>query len=268
MKEKIIRRLLSLILMIAFWGSEIFKAGICNEENILLKLQNKYLPWKREIKDIVASEVIELTSVTMEGKFMQKGEKIRFESNMGKLKIVKFSFNIGIDLFNTIMIYDGKNAWIVSPILGKKEISSEKSKDYQSRTDWIKSVFNPTAKITGIESVDGYPCYVLLPKPDTYPDDKLYFDRENFNLRKISVTSSKNDIVILLSDFRKFYKDIEIAYHFEIYNDEKLVATVSVTDLKVNQGLSDSLFDINNIEVEEVNLFKELEKFLKPIDIF
>jgi len=58
----------------------------------------------------------------------------------------------------------------------------------------------------------------------------------------------------LNSDFNKIKGDWEIPYKTEMYVDGEIMSTSTVKSVKINEGLSDDLFNPNEVKVKGLNL--------------
>ena len=59
-----------------------------------------------------------------------------------------------------IIIYDGKDIWMISPFMGKQKLPYEEGKEYQMGMGWWKFISEKT-KVVGAERIGERECYVL-----------------------------------------------------------------------------------------------------------
>jgi len=219
--------------------------------SILKQAEAKYAKFENEVKDMTI--VQEMKVVAPEGemvseiKMLKKGEKFRMETRMRAPEAPEMPEGI-----ETVVIYDGKDTWMISPLMGKKKLSGEEGKEYQKERNWWELV-SEKAKIVGTEKVGERECYVVQREEGgEYPFTKLWLDKKNLNLTKgESKGPKKETIVWILSDFRKIKGDWEMPYKTEVYMDDKLISTSLVKTLEINQGLSDDLFNVAEVKEEK-----------------
>ncbi|MBC7186493.1 MAG: outer membrane lipoprotein-sorting protein [Calditrichaeota bacterium] len=194
-----------------------------------------------EIKDLTLQQVTE--NITEQGKMQSqmtiytKGEKSRAE--------VQTELGPGMGKMETIVIGDGKDYWLVSPMMGTQKVSREEGEKYASDQEWWDR-FTTDARVVGEEKVNGRACYVVQGTPkEGSPFSKLWIDKDFFLLVKAEgkVEGMGKSMSMQCSDFRAVHKDFEIPYRTEVYFEGKLASTTRVTSAKVNTGLADDLFD-------------------------
>jgi len=152
----------------------------------------------------------------------------------------------------TIVIYDGKDTWKISPFMGKRKLSGEEGKQYQRARNWWELV-SENAKIVGSEKVDKRECYVVeIEKGGEFPFTKVWLDKGNLILTKGESKGPKGKTIVWIhSDFRKIKGDWEMPYKTEMYMNGKLMSTSLVKSIDTNKGISDDLFDPDKVQVKE-----------------
>lgn len=223
-----------------------------NLSSILKELEVKYVKFEEEIKDMTT--VQEIKVVTSEGEMvsemqmLRKGEKFRMETTMQMSQAPDMPEGMGE--MKTIIIYDGKDTWMISSFTGKKKLSGKDEKQYQRERNWWKLI-SEKAKLLGTEKVGKRVCYVVEIKDKEYPFTKLWLDKRNLVLIKNESKGTEGEIILLIhSDFRKIKGDWEMPYKTEMYADGELMATSLVKSIKINKGLSDDLFDPDKVKIK------------------
>ncbi len=219
--------------------------------SILKQAEEKYAKFENEVKDMTISQ--EMKVVTPEGemvseiKMLKKGEKFRMETRMRTPETPEMPEGM-----ETVIIYDGKDTWMISPFMGKKKLSGEQQKQYQTERDWWTLV-SEKAKIVGTEKVGERECYVVeMEKGGESPFTKLWIDKKNLGLTKGESKGPKGETVVWIhSDFRKIKGEWEMPYKTEVYTDDKLISTSLVKTVEINQGLSDDLFSPAEVKEEK-----------------
>lgn len=221
--------------------------------SILKELEAKYVKFEEEIKDMTT--VQEIKVVTPEGEMvsemqmLRKGEKFRMDTTMRMSQAPDMPEGMGE--MKTIIIYDGKDTWMISSFTGKKKkLSGKDEKQYQRERNWWESI-SEKAKLLGTEKVGKRVCYVVEIKDKEYPFTKLWLDKRNLVLIKNESKGTEGEIILLIhSDFRKIKDDWEMPYKTEMYTDGELMATSLVKSIKINKGLSNDLFDPNKVKIK------------------
>ncbi len=207
------------------------------EPDVIQQIRTKYVNQGKTIKDItIVQEDPDLGEV----KTMRKGVKSRIELNMpaGEGETVK-----------TIIVFDSLEYWMISPIIGRRKISAAEAKTYQQE-EWQENLVK--ARVVGEGEFAGKSCYILeinISEKDGIIE-KVWVDKKDLNTLKIEVTQDKKTIATVYSDFRKVFENITMPFKIETFEDGKLVHTMIFKEIKVNQGLSDDLFNVDKIEVK------------------
>ncbi|MBA7471250.1 hypothetical protein ES707_06555 [subsurface metagenome] len=223
--------------------------------SILKKLEAKYAKFEEEIKDMTT--VQEIKVVTPEGEMvsemqmLRKGEKFRMDTTIEMSQAPDMPEGMGE--MKTIIIYDGKDTWMISSFTGKKKkLSGKDEKQYQRERNWWKLI-SEKAKLLGTEKVGKRECYVveIEEEEEEYPFTKLWLDKKNLVLIKNESKGTEGETILLIhSDFRKIKGDWEMPYKTEMYTDGELMATSLVKSIKINKGLSDDLFDPDKVKIK------------------
>lgn len=211
-----------------------------------LKLKAKTLNERlqKEIKDVTGD--INVTSYMPNGAkinskmtWYSKGVKTRTETE------TSFPNANGMSQ-KGVMIYDGKNLWQITPA-GRVLVKGSNRQDTMFGKFWIE--LPDSAKVLGEENVNGHDCYKLLfPKEYTKSDDDVYWWLDKVSFVWVKVENKKDQMIGLMSDFRKVYSNLEMPYKTEVYAKGKLFSIMLVEKLEINKNLSDNLFSVDNIK--------------------
>jgi outer membrane lipoprotein-sorting protein len=165
----------------------------------------------------------------------------------------------GMGEMKTIIIYDGKDTWMISSFTGKKKkLSGKDEKQYQRERNWWKLI-SEKAKLLGTEKVGKRECYVVEIEEEEYPFTKLWLDKRSLVLIKNESKGTEGEIILLIhSDLRKIKGDWEMPYKTEMYTDGELMATSLVKSIKINKGLSDDLFDPDKVKIKRKGFGMEM----------
>ena len=153
--------------------------------------------------------------------------------------------------------FDGEIAWMINPQTGGTEEMSE-----QQTADMKRQAFSFGNSILlhpdkhgvkysfqGKEQVEDTECFVL---DQIYSDGNkgtLYIDSKTYLLYKIKQSTLNEmgveiDQEIFLSDYKKV-EGVMFAHAATIFQDGEEFGTMSITEVKFNSGLEDSLFKMS-----------------------
>jgi outer membrane lipoprotein-sorting protein len=237
--------------------------------DILRKAESNYKNFNQDFKDM--SMVFDSKIYTPEGemtsemKLFTKGEKSRSEIVMQFPEAAGMPEGMGS--MQTIIIFDGQDNWMISSFTGKTKLTPEQTEEqmqYQTGMNWWRSI-SDKAKYVGIEKIEGRECYLLeleMERESLY--SRIWVDKNNLFLVQ---TEGKNDsgetMRMIFSDFRKIKGEWEFAYKTEMFINGKLMFTLLVKSYKLNQGLSDDLFDVDKVEVSGPNMQEMMQNLMQ-----
>lgn len=201
--------------------------------------------------------------ITFEQTVYTKGKKSRVEMTM---PIAAMQGGEGEGVLQAIMVNDGVNAWIISPLGERKQLTEEEAKRNEPAGNcW--GFFPDNAKVTGSEMAHGRDCYIVELVEEGIRT-RLWLDKTNF----IPVQGETRDSTgteqyrWTHSDFHPIAGDWEYPYQTEMYDGDSLAASVTVTSLEVNQGLSEALFNPDSVHVPELDLEELIKLMVEPED--
>jgi len=232
--------------------------------NVLEQAKAKYAKFEEEIKDMTI--VQEMKTVTGEGemteeiKMLKKGKKFRIETTMQMPEVPDMPEEMAL---TNVIIYDGKDSWMISPFMGKQKLPYEEGKEYQTGMGWWELI-SEKAKIVGTEKVGGRECYVVEIKEEESPFTRMWLDKENLVLIKGEYKEAEGEITLwVYSDFKKIKGDWEMPYKIQMYVDGNLAGSLLVKSLDINKGLSDDLFDPDKVKVKGFNMEEMMKKMMQ-----
>lgn len=227
--------------------------------NILKEIRAKYAEFEKEIKDMTIVRETKMTipqgEMTSGTKILKKGKKFRMEITS---QIPGLSGGI-----KTIIISDGKETWMISPMTGKRKLSAEEEKEHQTARYWWE-VISEKAKIVGTEKVGNRDFYVVeIKEGKKFLFTKVWIDKKNLVVVKAESKRPKGETMFwVFSDFRKIKKDYEMPYKTEIYVEGKLMSTTLVKSIEINKGLSDDLFNPEKVEVKGFSMQEMMKRMM------
>lgn len=237
--------------------------GGTNLDAIVMEAKAKRERFEEDIADLtmtaqLAQEAPQGT-MSLDMKILTKGRKVRAEMVMPQMPGMPQGM-AGAEMM-TIEIYDGTDTWMIHPAMGKtKSPSSQSQNPFTLQRDWWKSVSDKTV-LSGKESVGGRDCHVIdFSADENAPIKRLWLDSKELMMVQAEVSApNATTLRMLLSDFRPLEGEWKMPYKTEVFEGEKIGATITVTSVDVNTGLSDDLFDGDKIEAEEVD-FQQMMK--------
>jgi len=250
----------ALIALCLVWGAT---PGLATDiSGILQQTKEKYAKFEEEIKDMTIVQEIKMVTeegeVTEEIKMFKKGKKFRIETTMRISELPEMPEEMALI---QIIIYDGKDSWMISPFMVKQKLPYEEGKEYQMGMDWWKFISEKT-KVVDTEKVGKRECYVLdVEEKEGFSFTRLWLDKKNLALIKGESKKSEGETTVwIYSDFRKIKDDLEMPYRTEMYTDGKLMGTLLIKSLEINKDLSDDLFDPDKVEVKEFNMEEMMQE--------
>jgi len=111
--------------------------------------------------------------MTEEIKMLKKGKKFRIETTMQMPEVPDMPEEMAL---TNVIIYDGKDSWMISPFMGKQKLPYEEGKEYQTGMGWWELI-SEKAKIVGTEKVGGRECYVVEIKEEESPFTRMWLDK-------------------------------------------------------------------------------------------
>jgi len=76
----------------------------------------------------------------------------------------------------------------------------------------------------------------------------MWLDKESGLMYQMTVSNAagKEQMKMVMSDYRNVFENIKMPYITEIYTKDKLTMKTTVKSIKVNQGIADSMFDVES----------------------
>ncbi len=228
------------------------------------QIEAKYGPFSDEIKDMEMVMESETKGVEgMEGagpseiKMLKKGEKYRIEMKMSMPEGAGMPAGMG-DMTN-IMIFDGKDLWSVNQFAGKTKIQADADAAKGDQMSWWKDMPG-NGKIIGSEKLADKDCYVVEAWNEDIDTSSVTTGEKN----KIKGWIEKGTLLLIQNEFKgakgetfkavnsNFHKvkNWEMPYTTEIYIGGKLMTKTTIKTFKINQGLSDDLFNADKVSVD------------------
>ncbi|MDA8169392.1 MAG: hypothetical protein M0Z59_06800 [Nitrospiraceae bacterium] len=144
--------------------------------------------------------------------------------------------------FRTIVIYNGKEGWAVSPSGQVSKLTKEDEQRIQRKNYWWKSI-TAESMITGLEKVDGRDCYVVVPGSAEAPFTREWIDSKDLVLVKaLSSGPQGQEVEFRFSGFRPV-DGWQVPFRTETAVDGRQVSVTEIKSFETGKGLPDSLFE-------------------------
>jgi len=212
--------------------------------DVFKKVKAKHTGFEQEVKDMSITQEMKIVTadreITSNAKVFKKGGKFRIDSAMQVPGIAGG--------MNSVVIFDGKSTWMISPVMGKRKLAQRDENKYQTEENWL-DLISDKAEITGSEKIGNQDCYVVAVNREGESSfTRVWIGKKNLILVKAENKGREGKMTVwVFSDFRKIKKDYEMPYKTEMYTGGKLFSVTLVKSIAVNNGLPDSLFDAQNV---------------------
>jgi outer membrane lipoprotein-sorting protein len=233
---------------------------------LIKQAEARYAQFDKKVKDMtIVSEITNFTSegnVVAEARMMKKGPKFRMESRMRPPEGSEAPAAMG--MMETTVISDGKDTWMISPILGKQKLPPDEAAGYADRDSWW-DFLTEGATVSGSEKVGERDCWVVdVPESKDAVFARLWLDKgELFMVQSLSRSEGETERMVQ-SDFRRIEGGMEMPFRTDVYSEGKLLSTTIVKSVEVNKGLSDDLFDPEKANVKGPDMKGLMKQMMKP----
>ena len=152
--------------------------------------------------------------------------------------------------------FDGETAWVVNPQTGVEEEMPERMAEYAAREAiGVGGLLNPekyglSFEYKGKEEFEGKKYLVI---EQTFADgykNTIYIDPDTYLTYKSKGLSLNNMMVeVEAESFASDYKKVNgmmAAHSVIVFQDGEEFMTMTITEIKINTGLEDSLFKMSN----------------------
>jgi outer membrane lipoprotein-sorting protein len=225
--------------------------------DVIAGARAKYQESAKKLKDITIVETTTVSSPrdparnetnTSLTTIYKKGDKFRIETAVHLPGEGKES---GRERSMTgTVIFDGKDAWMMTPMFSKTRVPRQEVRQYETHTDWWENV-SANARLAGSEVVDGRTCYLIDNTADRGAFFKRFWiDRLTYEMVRAETQgrSDKEPTSLSFSDFKSVGDITDLPYTIKVFSGSRPIAVTSVNRVDVNTGLSDRLFDPSTIK--------------------
>lgn len=229
-----------LLPLVVFLGT----ASAMTVEELTEELSTRYARARADVEDFAIVQELEISGVKSSQKVFTKGEKFRVEIMMG-------SGMEGMPEMKIVVIHDGEDTWMLSP-MGRQRIPAEQEAQYRQEQD-LSKLIPAGSRITGEEKIDDRSAWVVeIPEGDTTsPYTRFWIDTERFVPLKARLISPQGEMEIRFSDYHEPKEGWKMPYRTETYLKGRPLSTTTVKEVRINQGLSDDLFNPEKVEGTE-----------------
>ena len=194
-----------------------------------------------KIRDMTSNGDIELVQFGMSGSvtmYQKEPNKMRMDMEIMGMVITQ--------------AYDGETAWMTDPQTGtNQEMPEELAAETRRQALGNDAILNPeklgiTYTYEGKETIEGTE-YIILKQ--TFTDGKfsqMYIDPNTYLVYKTKDTAlNQMGVEVEAESFMSDYKEFQgtmVPYTITVYQDGEEFLIISLSDMKYNTGLQDSLF--------------------------
>jgi len=241
---------LSFIILAACLIGQPSSAFAEDQSAVLEKVKEKYRDFDKEVNNMVIEMTITSTApgggqekTVMKRTTYKKGDKVRMDSDL-------VSSNPPTSDTKSVLIYDGKDAWEITPA-GKQKLPEEAKAQFQSERNWWDKL-SERAKVLGEEKVNGKDAYVIEITPSATDKGaqpaKIWLDKtELVMLQAESKTPDGKTLKWTFSGFKPV-KRWEMPEETQMYMDGELLSTSVIKSIKIDQDIPESLFDPDKVK--------------------
>lgn len=204
-----------------------------------------YTIFKSSISDIIINEKTDYYIYLDDELIVNK--RVNIVAVKGKKYLVKVSYSNKDDYF----VYDGTKSYIVAKYIGVQVMEDFSDFEYTANLVWGDLIPLKISNYQGLEAINEIECHKYSLKVKYNDTVTVWLDTENYLPVKTQYRSSKNEMAVLYSDFRKLIKGIKLPYRKDIFDNKKKVATTIVESVRFNLGIRDEYFDPWNIDYEK-----------------
>ena len=233
---------------------------------ILKTVSARHDRFMRSVKDVQIEQEMVVRQTGQEVisavKSMRKGDKYRVE-------MTSSGSGQGGELprMTTVVVFDGKDTWTVSPFVGKRRVEPNQVKDATPRIQWSDKL-KDRVRLIGKEKVDGREAWTIEVK-QTGPDDeslpfsKMWVDTGSYEVLKGELKMLDKPAEMRFSDFRKVHGDFSMPFLQQVFVGGVLQSKIVTKSIKTNVGLSDDLFDADKLEPEKKMGMEQMQEMIK-----
>lgn len=216
-----------------------------DQAGIIEKVKEKYHDFDKDVNNMIITMTITSSSPAGKSviarKIYKRGDMVRTDSDI-------ISSTPTTTDTKSVLIYDGKNAWEITPA-GKQKLPEEAKAQFQSEHNWWDKL-SERAKIIGEEKVNGKDAYVIeiTPQEKTEQPARIWLDKTNLvMLQAENKTPDGRTLKWMFSSFTAV-KRWEMPEKTQMYMDGVLVSTSDIKSIKIDQEIPDSLFDPDKVK--------------------
>lgn len=197
----------------------------------------------QKIKDTTSSGTMELVSMGMSGSiilYQKEPDKMRMDIEVMGMMISQ--------------AYNGEIGWMTNPQTGTvEELPDQFMNDIKRQAAGNETLLNPDKHgivftLEGQESIGGKDYLILKQTFDDGFESRHYIDPEtNLVYKTVAMAMSPMGVDVETETFVSDYREVEgtmVAHSITITQEGEEYMSMTITEIKYNTGLEDSLFDM------------------------
>lgn len=219
----------------------------CQDANDIINKSIEAQGGKQVLEKIVDSTYIGDMEMIQ---FGMSGSVTRYQKEPNKMRM-----EIEVQGYIITQAYDGETAWMTNPQTGSTEEMPENlAADMKKGALGLDAVLNPekygiTYSYKGKETLDGVDYHVIDQtfedgeKVTVYINAKTYLPYKSITT-SIGPTGGEVEEETIMTDYREI-EGMMVPFSLVIYQDGEEFVSMTISEVKINTGLEDSLFQMD-----------------------
>lgn len=208
------------------------------------QIRSHYADFDKEVIDLS----VDLKARTPEGEWIEKkmflkGDRLRVDTTVSAPEMLSDPEQMAA--MRTTLLYDGRQAWLVRPFADPERANIGEFTESQLFGRWWK-LLTSHAAVRDQERVDDSDAFVIVPEAKTGSRyTKLWVEKDSWLLIKAEGTSESGARwVWRFRDFRPVSETYRLPFQIDLYENDLLVKSYTVSEMIANHSLPDHIFKI------------------------
>lgn len=225
----------------------LFQPGLCQDAKDIINKSIEAQGGKKILEKILDSTYIGDIELIQ---FGMSGSVTRYQKEPNKMRM-----DIEVQGYIITQAYDGEIAWMTNPQTGAtEEMSEDLTVDMKKGALGLDAILNPekygiTYSYKGKETIEGAEHHIIEQtfedgeKVTIFINGTTYLPYKSV-MNTIGPTGSEVEETTIMSDYREV-EAMMVPYSLVIYQDGEEFVSMTISEVKVNTGLEDLLFQMD-----------------------
>ncbi len=195
----------------------------------------------------------QVKTMQMKGEFAQMGMKFPLTTTMARPGKIYTEINVMGQVIK--QGYDGNQAWMVNPLMGKataEVMSEEDAKDIKEQGDFEDELLSykekgHKAELVGSEEIEGTPCFKIKIVKKNGEEVIKFIDKENFLTvmsRTVSTNAQMKGAVVetYFSDYKEVGDGLLMWYSMKTKISGQEAGGMTINSIELNIPVDDNIF--------------------------